>query len=213
MGYHGRIATLVLAALLASNGDAAPASAASTLDATLGVRLRNGESGEFANVSVRETGDGGLEFSIRVLDSLGARADLTRLYFNLPSDVSGLEVETLGDLNTPFSLRGDRRARGGNDSRFDVVVRFGKGRGRRGNGTLQEAQFVIRGDRELSLSDLLGDPSETNRGLEAQLAAYVAGASGSGPTVAGLLATPVPEPGTGLLLGASLLALAASRRR
>jgi hypothetical protein len=214
MGWKGRIGAVSLAMLLGSALGAAPASATPTLDATLGLRLRSGASGDFASVSIAETGDGGLELSVRLLDDLGPGADLKKLYFNLPSDVSGLAVETLGDVHTPFRLGAGRRAHGGNDSRFDFAVRFGKGRGRKGNGILREARFVIRGDRELTLSDLLSEQSETRRGIEATLALNVAGATGSGPTVAARLADPmvVPEPGTACLLGGGLLALAASRR-
>ena len=215
MGWHGRIVTILLATLFAAPLGAARASASPTLDATLCMRLRSGASGEFASVSISETGDGGLAFSIRLLDALGSGADLKKLYFNLPSGVSGLVVETQSDVHTPFRLLAGRRAHGGNDSRFDVAVRFGKGRGKKGNGTLQEARFVIRGERELSLSDLLSEPSETNRDLQAQLAVYATGTSGGGPTVAALLSNPipVPEPGTASLVCAGLLALAACQRR
>jgi hypothetical protein len=214
MDGYARIGAVLFAAWLGCALGATPASAAATLDATLCVRLRNGTTGEFANLSLAETGDGGLEISIRLLDDLGPRADLNKLYFNLPSDVSGLEVESLDDPHRPFDLRRGRRARGGNDSRFDFAVRFGKGRGRNGNGTLQEARFVLRGDRELTLSDLLSEHSRTNRGILAHFALLVAGATGGGPTVGAFVqgVTPVPEPGTACLLGAGLLALGASRR-
>jgi len=215
MGWHGRIVTILLATLLAAPLGAVQASASPTLDATLSVRMRGGASGEYASVSIRETGDGGLAFSIRLLADLGPRADLKRLYFNLPSGVSGLEVETQGDVHTPFRLGPGRRAHGGNDSRFDFAVRLGKGRRKQGNGTLQEARFVIRADQELSLEELLSEPSETRRGIQVHLAASVEGARGGGPTFGALLSgpTPVPEPGTVFLVGGGLLALAASRRR
>ena len=51
---------------------------------------------------------------------LGPRADLGKLYFNLPRDVSGLAVETLGDVQRAFDLRPGRRARGGNGTQAAV---------------------------------------------------------------------------------------------
>jgi hypothetical protein len=213
MGCKRRTAVLLPALLLAPALCAAPATALPTLEATLAVRMRSGAAGEFGTVSIRETGDGGLAFSIRLLDELGPRADLKRFYLNLPSGVGGLEVETLGDVHRPFELRAGRRARGGNDSRFDLAVFFGRGRGLKGNGILREASFVIRADRVLTLEDLLSEPSETNRGIQAYFATHLAGAGSGGPTLAALPSTPVPEPGTAFLVGGGLLALAARRRR
>ena len=214
MGWNGRIGAILFAALLGCALGADRASATPTLEATLSVRLGSGASGEFATLSVREAGDGGLEFSIRLLDDLGPLADLNRFYFNLPSGVSGLEVETLGDAHAPFTLGGGHRNRAGNGSRFDVAVRFGRGRGEKGNGTLHEARFVIRGDQELGLDDLLSEQSETRSGIQAHFAARFGGAAEGGGAAAVLVSNPIstPEPGTAFLLGAGLVALAASRR-
>jgi hypothetical protein len=196
-------AMFLLASSLGLSG--AQRAAGAGFDVTLDVRFGSGVTGEFADVTVRETGDGALAFSIRLLDDLGPRADLTEFYFNLPSAFTGLEVE----LPDGFAVEVGAPTRGGAGARFDVAVSFGNGRGPKGNGTLQEVEFVIRADQPLAIGALLEEVSETSQGIETHLAAFSQGTRGGGPTVG----TFVPEPATGLLLGLGLVAIAGSRSR
>lgn len=204
MKRHG---ALLLTALLLGLGGALPAVAAPVIDATLDVRFGSGKTGDFADVRIEETGDGGLQFSIRLREDLGSRADLGQFYFNLPCGVGGLEIETLGHVSSPFHIQQGRSTRGGAGARFDVAVSFGNGRGKKGNGTLREAEFVVRADQPLTIADILERTSQTSQGIEVHIAAFTQGSKGGGPTVG----TFVPEPGTGLLLGGGLLAVALAR--
>jgi hypothetical protein len=201
---------VALALALASLGSAAPALAAPMVEAVLDVRFGSRKTGEFAKITISETGDGGLAFRVELLDALGSHADLDELYFNLPSGIRGLEIETLGKVETPFEVAMGSAVRGGAGSDFDVAVSFGNGRGRKGNGQLQVASFVLRAKQPLTLAAVLGETSETSQGIVTNFAVHTQGSKGGGSTVGGFV---VPEPSTALLAATGLLGLAVFGRR
>jgi hypothetical protein len=203
-------------------GAAAREAAAASLEFPLAVVLRDGKAGSFGTVRIEELAGGDLEFRITLAPELGPRADLHELYFNL---VDGLDDDDLRvsdascnghGCNRPFRVRGSGRLRWGGQARFDFRVDFGKGTGRKGNGMLTEARFVLDADEALALADVLEQSTPTPRGIAAFLAAGAQSARlERRDRMETIAAVPVPEPGTAalMLLGLGGLGVAGRRPR
>jgi len=164
-------------------------------------------------MEVIESG-GDLIFDIAVKSSLGAGADLHALYFNLVNYVSGLSIIEDDSPNMHYALCIDPAVAGGAGADFDFGVNFGNGAGKKGNGVLQSAHFVISADEPLSISDLFETSTASGGRYVAYTALHVQGTSlvkcQSSETVGGSV---VPEPSTAVLLGSGLISLYAARQR
>lgn len=203
-------------ALVALATGPAPAFAASiTVD--LSVELDSGDVGSYGHVHIEENG-GDLDFSIQLTDELGDDADLHEFYFSLVGSFSNLQLSDTNAPNTPYTLESDPSVAGGAGTRFDYGVNFGNGGGGPGNGTLCCASFSLSADEALTIADLLVTTFASGSTIAVDLAAHVQGTSfdpnADSETVAGVFPPPdpIPEPGTGPLLAASLIALTAYRR-
>jgi len=192
------------------------AGGADAVSFTLDVEFDDGLTGAFADVEVEEQGSG-LLFEIELRDPLGPDADMHRFYFNLESPVSELRLSSDDDVTTAYVLSVSPPVAGGAGSDFGYGVSFGNGAGRKGNGVLQTATFLIEPiDSALTLdldAFLDADVSSTSRGVLAVAALHVQGTSlvrgADSETVGGT----VPEPSTGLLLMTGLMVAAAGRGR
>jgi hypothetical protein len=183
---------------------------AASLTLPLTVVLKNGAVGSFGSVRIEELSGGRLGVDIALAPGLGSGANLQQLFFNLSDGVDARRL-TLSDascndgpcrrglrLGRRAKLNGDRRAR------FDLRVDFASG-GKRGNGPLGEASFVLDADAPLALADLTAESSLTQSGLRALFAASVrAPGSGSSSTTVGV----VPEPMTAAMVLSGLVGLA-----
>jgi len=190
------------------------------------IELGPQRTGDFGTLQITEITGGDLQFTICLRPVLGSNANLHEFYFNLSGDFDDDDDDDFDDDNlslsgfrcnreacdAPFELDDDGPTRGGAGARFDFSVSFGDGSGNKGNGTLQVASFVLGGDEDLSLADVLAETSSTGRGLEVLFAAHVTG-SGNGRGSASATIGVVPEPRTALLLGLGLAGLAVVGRR
>lgn len=188
----------------------------------IGIELGPQRTGPFGTLHIEEIAGGELEFTITLAPVLGAQADLHEFYFNLRKgfDSDGLEVSGSrcdgGSCASPFDLGAGRAVRGGAGARFDFSVSFGKGKGRKGNDTLQVARFVLGADDALTLDDVLAEASRTGRGLETLFAAHVTASGagrGSASATIGVSPSAVPEPSTALLFAVGLAGLAFGGRK
>jgi hypothetical protein len=172
-----------------------------------------GLSGSFATADVIEN-DGDLVFDVAVTDSLGSSADLHVFYLNLVDDFSGLSVVDDDSPNIPYMLLIDPSVAGGAGADFDFGVSFGNGAGKKGNGVLRTAHFVISADEPLSIADMFEVSYASGGRYAASVALHVQGTSlvkcQSSETVGG---TVVPEPSSAVLLASGLISLYAGRRR
>ena len=173
----------------------ATGSTAMAADFPLTSELRHGAENDYGFVHVEEDGAGGLIFHAEIdPEILGSRAHLRKLYFNLDNDVEGLELLTHDPVPRRYRLRSHGSSR--HHDLFDVSVYFGRDRGRRSNGTLQEVNFSLVADGPLSVSDLL-PLSFTRRGRALHMATHVmrAGHRRHGHTLfLGGVYEPEPEP-------------------
>jgi len=216
-GWMGRAAGCA-AALGLALGTGARGSAAASLEVPLVVALRDGSLGSYGSIRVEELAGGDLGFEITLSPSLGPRADLHELYFNLVDGLARAELEVEQPrcnghgCNRPLRLRESRRLRWGGKARFDFRVDFGHGPGPRGNGQLLSASFVLDGDEPLALADLLEQTAPTAQGTEALFAASVQSARREKRLAMETVAA-VPEPETAALMLLGLAGLAVAGRR
>jgi hypothetical protein len=133
-------------------------------------------------------------------------------YFNLVGGAPSLMLESDDEVDTDYVLRESHSVAGGAGSDFDFEVHFGNGAGPPGNGVLQMASFLIQPSDPMSVLslDALLDADGTSASggsIDLDLALHVQGTSlvrgSSSETVGGV----VPEPATGLLMAAGLIAL------
>jgi hypothetical protein len=203
--------------LAAGLGGAAREAEAASLTLPLSFEFDDGRTGDFGSVRVDEVSGGDLLFKITLGPDLGDDADLHEFYFNLDGvDADGLEISAFlcdgGGCGTDFELEADRPVRGGAGSDFDFAVNLGNGAGRRGNGVLSMASFVLGGDASLAIGDLLAEHSFTAAGIETIFAAHVQGTSGSGNDDSETVGA-IPEPATAALFALGLAGLAFGSRR
>lgn len=210
MQRSNRESALGLCAML---GMLLPAASASALTIPLTVEFDTGLIGNFGTIEVQEQA-GALEFIVSLdTASLGASSDLNTLYFNVVRGVTGLRLTETNAPVTEYELSLEPPVRGGAGSDFDVVVLFGNGAGAKGNFVLQTATFTLVADEPLGIDSLRESSFAHNGSIEAGFAVHVQGTSlleGADSETVG--ARPVPEPRTGLLMLAGLLALPARAR-
>ena len=152
---NGRALAFAVAASLSLA--AAPAFA---LDIPLNIEFDTGEIGNYATVTVNESG-GDLDFVISLAGTvLGPASDIHEFYFNLDGTPTGV---TIFDTNAPvteYELTPDPSVAGGAGSSFEYGVNFGNGAGGPGNGVLQARDLSISADEDLTI-DSLNVPSST----------------------------------------------------
>ena len=201
---------LTLAALITGP---APAFAAS-ISVGLAVEFDSGDVGSYGSVLIEENGDD-LDFTIPLTDALGDNVDLHEFYFSLAGDFSNLQISDTNSPNTLYTLESDPSVAGGAGSSFDYGVNFGNGGGPPGNGKLCCASFTLSAEEALTINDLRVPTFASGSTISVNLAAHVQGTSfdpnADSETVGGVIPSPnpIPEPGTGPLLAASLIGLAA----
>jgi hypothetical protein len=198
-------------------GGAAGEAGAASLALPLSVEFDDGRTGDFGIVQVDEIPGGDLLFKITAGPDLGDDADLHEFYFNLDgADTDGLEIRAFlcngRGCGTDFALAADRPVRGGAGSDFDFAVSFGNGAGRKGNGVLSMASFVLGAHDSLTIAHLLSEHSFTAAGIEAIFATHVQGTSGSGNGDSETVSA-IPEPATVALFALGLAGLAFGSRR
>jgi hypothetical protein len=168
---------------------------------------------EFATATVSQTGPGDedLLFVIVLDPVLGPMRDLHEFYFNLDGLLTGLTVTTDDNPRTPYRRMRKPSVAGGSGFRFDWGVNFGNGGGRKGNGRIQEASFVLSADQALTV-DMLDVSSGVIDGEEQQAGIHVQGTdvtAANSETIVGSL----PEPAAILLLALGMAGVSLVRRR
>jgi len=206
-----KVAVVVLATVFLTGFFSPSQARALTFD--LNTEFDEGLSGSFATVEVIESG-GNLVFDLTLKSSLGPGADLHVFYFNFVNEFSGLSIIEDDSSNTHYALCVDPSVAGGAGADFDFGVSFGNGAGKKGNGVLKSAHFVISAEEPLSLSDLFETSIASSERYVIYMALHVQGTSlvkgQSSETVGGSV---VPEPSTAVLLGSGLISLYAARQR
>ena len=186
------------------------ATPAFAIDVPLNIEFDTGAIGNYAILTVNESG-GDLDFALSLAGTvLGPASDLHELYFNLAGAPTGVTIFDTNAPVTPYALTADPSVAGGAGASFGWGVNFGNGAGDPGNGALKLATFTLSADQDLTL-DSLDVLSSTSGGIEINFAVHVQGTDtdpGS-ETVGGSL----PEPGTLVLLSSGLAALALLRGR
>jgi len=209
--FLSKVAVVVLATVFLTGFFLPGRARALTFD--LNTEFDNGLSGSFATVEVIESG-GDLVFDLARNSSLGPGADLHVFYFNLVNYFSGLSIIQDDSPNTHYELCIDPSVAGGAGADFDFGVSFGNGAGKKGNGVLQSAHFVISADEPLSLSDLFETSIASSERYVIYMALHVQGTNlvkgQNSETVGGGM---VPEPSTVVLLGSGLISLYSARQR
>lgn len=220
----GRMLAGVGLGLLTAGGMALDAPAASLL--SFDVELDEGLEGNFGTILLEDHSDdaaipdGSLRITLSLSGELGPEADIHELYFNLPSafgdddlEISGFTCNG-GRCRTGFTLEDDPPVRGGAGSSFDVGVNFGNGAGKKGNGTLQTASFLLASEEgPLAIQDLLAESSETRRGIEIFFALHVQETDLARKSDSETVGVVVPEPATAALFACGLLGLVVAGRR
>lgn len=173
----------------------------------------------FGTVKLAQNADN-VDFTITADTAALAGGDIHQFYFNLPSDVTGLDVvpgswggtsnKSIGPPDgTAFSILGPSPSViGGAGAAFDWGVDFGDGGGKPGNGTLTQAMFTLTADQTLAVTDFLSELSYPNNTPSVFMAVHFQGAKvfgGGSETVGGGPLVPAPAAAALGIMGLMLI--------